>query len=273
VSSAGAVRILALACLNIGLWVLTPSTTWAVEKIDCVSAHEMSQQLWQRDLLVQSREQLLVCSDASCPALVQEDCHAWLSRVDKRLQQEASAARVSQNARQAREAVDQADDQHDRGCGPCGQNRPDRQNSGDRRDLQDLQDLQGLQDREDAEDREPRAGARSFSFLHTPAVPAAISLLALTSGAYFGLRGLSEAAELKRSCAPNCDADRVSAVRTRLMIADVSMVIGIGSAALAGWMIWNRSRTDAARTSDTAAGELSATASSSSFSLNYAGNF
>jgi hypothetical protein len=62
---------------------------------------------------------------------------------------------------------------------------------------------------------------------------------ALVSAAYFGWRGLSDAEELRQSCSPDCDPSRVSTIRRQLLIADLSLLAGVGLGTLTVWTIWN----------------------------------
>jgi hypothetical protein len=57
-------------------------------------------------------------------------------------------------------------------------------------------------------------------------VAGGIGLLALSSFAYFGLSGNSDASHLRDTCAPSCPEQDVSAVRSKLVAANVSLVQG-----------------------------------------------
>jgi hypothetical protein len=60
-----------------------PATTYAFEKAACVASHEAAQKSMKAGLSQESKAQLLVCADSSCPALVREDCEKWLSNLDR----------------------------------------------------------------------------------------------------------------------------------------------------------------------------------------------
>jgi hypothetical protein len=64
-----------------GLFAYAPPAA-AVGKVSCVVAHESAQQMRHRNEMDQSREQLIICADPTCPALVREDCRTWLSEID-----------------------------------------------------------------------------------------------------------------------------------------------------------------------------------------------
>jgi hypothetical protein len=63
----------------------------------------------------------------------------------------------------------------------------------------------------------------------------AIGIAALGSYAYFGLRGMLDADHLRTTCVPGCNHSDVVAVHTKLVVADVSLGVGIVSLAAATW--------------------------------------
>jgi hypothetical protein len=81
------------------------------------------------------------------------------------------------------------------------------------------------------------------------AVVGVLSLGAFGTFAGFGITGKNDADELDRTCGENaadptrrktCTDDQIDAVRTKLIVADVSLGVGIAAAAVAiGLLIWN----------------------------------
>jgi len=61
----------------------------------------------------------------------------------------------------------------------------------------------------------------------------AIGIAALGSFGYFAYRGSSDADHLKSTCVPGCNTSDVNAVHTKLLIADVSLGVGLVSLAAA----------------------------------------
>jgi hypothetical protein len=53
--------------------------------------------------------------------------------------------------------------------------------------------------------------------------------------AFFGVRAKNEVDDMRSTCAPNCDADRVDAAKRDSIIANISL--GVGAAALAGALV------------------------------------
>ncbi len=52
---------------------------------ECVDASTRAQHLRDEQALTSARKELLVCADASCPAVVRRDCSGWLDEVERDL--------------------------------------------------------------------------------------------------------------------------------------------------------------------------------------------
>jgi len=105
--------------------------------------------------------------------------------------------------------------------------------------------------------------------------------LALAAGAYLGLSGRSSASDLRDTCAPACSPSEVSAVRTRLLVADLTMLAGALCAGATAWLLWDRSAAHATPSSQSPSPSSasfssafpSASLSSSDVRLQYVGHF
>ena len=75
-----------------------------------------------------------------------------------------------------------------------------------------------------------------------------LGIVALGSFGYFGVRGKSDADHLRATCVPGCAPADVSAVHTKLLIADVSLGVGIVSLVAATWFALHRGATSAPTT-------------------------
>ncbi|HEX2660020.1 MAG TPA: hypothetical protein VHU40_17170 [Polyangia bacterium] len=190
----------------------------AVQKITCVAAHEAAQELRQRNELEQARTHLAVCSDLDCPALVTEDCRAWLTEVDVQLN---AATTVDSDADvPVSAAVEKVPESAPpRASVPLPAAPVPRCRPGN----------------------DPLASAplRPASS-RAPLVTGALATVALANAAYFGYRGLMEADQLKRTCSPGCDPAAVTPVRRMLLIADLSGVVGVSLGAMTAWLLWDR---------------------------------
>jgi hypothetical protein len=227
-----------LVGLMVALGPAPASAPPSVDKLSCVTAHEAAQELRQRNLLAESRERLLLCSDPRCPPLVSEECQALLVDIDRQ-SAAGDAARLSPplsppapSPPERREANNLAPDAV---TPPSPASLP----------------LVMAIDPDATPVRRPRPTGPSRAAL----VPGALAVVALANAAFFGWRGLSQAEELRRTCSPDCEPSRVSPVRRQLLIADVSLLAGVGLGAVTAWMIWS------ARSSETGAAPLASSAS------------
>ena len=210
----------------------------APDKISCVDAHEAAQEFRQRNLLEQSREQLLFCSDPRCPRLVAEECRTLLATIDRApAQRNTDESNVAQGAHEQDLATVESplSPPAVTPALPLRTTPPPSQ----RRTAADVPEVMAPSPRTPSPLDAPSRRPRSAEQRRLPVLTGTLAVVALTSAAYFGWRGLSEAEELGRSCSPDCDPSQVVPLRRQLLIADVSLLAGIGLGALTAWTIWN----------------------------------
>jgi hypothetical protein len=65
--------------------VLAPASDVHADREACISAHEDAQLMRLRGRYTAARERLLSCAQSACPALISNDCIAWLAEVDASL--------------------------------------------------------------------------------------------------------------------------------------------------------------------------------------------
>jgi len=222
--------------MGVALSALTPGQP-AMDKISCVAAHETAQELRQRNLLAQSREQLLLCSDSRCPRLVTAECKVLLAELDSLAVPDATVVpSASGEVRTSepflpRQTTPQLPAPALPGP-PVGETPAPLATSNPQPSI--------ASGRLDAPIRETAPpNARPARTSRAVLVPGALAVAALGSAAYFGWRGLSAADELSRTCAPDCDPSQVAPVRRQLLIADLSLVAGVGLVTLTAWTAWN----------------------------------
>ncbi len=199
----------------------------------CEADHLHAQQDRDGGALLRAREELLRCSAAACPSLVQADCEAWLEAVTKDLPTIVPSARAADGAELSDVRVL----------------------------LDDAPWLDALDGKAIAVDPGPhvlrfsskklgevevsivaKTGAKNeiVSATFAPAPPptgprprtiATLTLLGAGGAALVTFAGLSIAGEvryhhLKTSCAPACPHDDVGRVRSEFIAADVSLALG-----------------------------------------------
>jgi hypothetical protein len=106
---------------------------------------------------------------------------------------------------------------------------------------------------------EPRSGRGVL-----PHVLLGIGALGIGGFATFGLLGRSERTELEESCSPRCSDEKISAVQSKFLIADVSLSVGVLALAGGAYLLLSApssSSAQVAKTSRPAAGPLSASVS------------
>ncbi len=234
---------------------------------ECVSAAEEGQSLRSAHLLRAARMRLLACSQTTCPAVVRSDCAGWLAEVEKLLPTVVLEARDANGA----DLVDVqvfVDDQLltdrldglsvavDPGIHQFRFERPGvpavlqqaviREGEKGRTISVRLESPQPAQPAPLPVLPPPREHRRVSPLAY---VFGGVALASLGSFAYFGLTGRAEAADLADGCGRNktCRESQVAPVRTKLLVADVSLGVGLLSlGAGAYFLIWDRRSTTSA---------------------------
>lgn len=233
----------------------------ADEVAECVSAAEEGQSLRSAHMLRAARMRLLACSQSNCPAVVRSDCAGWLAEVEKLLPTVVIEARDATGA----DLVDV-------------QVFVDEQLLTDRMDGLSVAVDPGIHQfrfehqgapsvAQQVVIREGEKGRIVSVKFATPQAPLAapivvpppppqrrkisplaymfggVAVAALGSFTYFGLTGRAEAADLADGCGrtKTCRESQVTPVRTKLIIADVSLGVGLLSlGAGAYFFFWER---------------------------------
>jgi hypothetical protein len=221
----------------------------------CVEASDQGQSLRDEGKLRAAVDRFVACAREECPALVRKDCAAWLADADARL---PSVVFVAKDGRgrdlaEVRVSVDGAlvTDRLDGRAFPIdpGDHRVRFEGAG-------LTIEESIVLRE-GEKRRVVAATLAAPASKVPVerptvvrgpIPTATyvlggaSLVAFGAFAWFGIQGKRDADALRATCAPACDPADRDAVRTKLVIADVALGIGVASAAGAiAFALWGRS--------------------------------
>ena len=89
----------------------------------------------------------------------------------------------------------------------------------------------------------PEGGTREGSIVPA-AILGGVGVLALGSFALFGITGKGDVDDLQTSCKPNCKEADVDSARTKLIIADVSLGVGVAALIGAAVLYFTRSHGD-----------------------------
>ncbi len=216
---------------------------------------------------MEAREQLLACARDACPNIIRKDCTQWLSEVDLALPTVVVNARDSLG-HDVIEVTVTVDGQpfttgldgksipidpgvhtfrfETKGAPPVEEKVVVHQGEKDRNLLVTFKTesdapLPYALPPESLTTPEPRhaAGVPVASI-----VLAGVGVVALGSFAYFGATGRSDASNLRDTCAPSCAPSRVDDVKTKLLVADISLSAGVVAIAAAAVIYFTRPRAD-----------------------------
>jgi hypothetical protein len=215
----------------------------------CVRAYEGAQENRLEGRLRDAGEHLLECAQASCPAFIRHDCARWLDEVQaaqptvvfvaRREGRELDAVSVTCNGQRVAPRLDGRAIKLDPGKQSCRF-----QASGAAPVTQVLMVLEGQKNRIvevelPAGTDAPPDGSGARASLHpAPLILGGVGVLGIAGFAALGWSGLRAEQHLRDSCAPDCPASDVQSVRVRYRLADVSLGIGLLSAAAASYLYW-----------------------------------
>jgi hypothetical protein len=237
----------------------------AVDKAACVAAAEEGQRLRKQGQLVAAREQLVVCASPDCPSVVSQDCTGWLGEVQRSLSSIVVRARdasgnplhevavildgypLPETAPTAAIEIDPGEHLvrcERAGFAPSEQRVP--LSEGDRGHEIDCEMIsltpQSVPLTEPLPSSVPSPALQPIPAAPEPAgtgIPWGVWPLAGLAVAGFGAFGALEISassqqhKLLVSCAPYCSPSDVEPVRTKFLLADVSVAVGAVAAGAA----------------------------------------
>jgi hypothetical protein len=219
----------------------------------CADAAERGQELRASHQLVAARRSFVACAQRDCPVAIRDSCTEWLADLDRRAPSIVVGAK-DENGRDVRDVVVTLDGSPlpatvtttafavDPGALALRCEAPGHEPVTEDVVLREGEPLRVISltlhttasARLDA--RAPgAAAARPF-----PVVPVALgaaSVLALGVFGVFGVTAANDYRALDRECAPECPSSRVDGVRTRFLVADVALVVGVVTG-VAGAAVW-----------------------------------
>jgi len=238
------------ASLFAALTLTLAATAHAQDKQACVSAYEEGQQLRKAGKLTSARARLLTCAQEGCPAVLRKDCTVWVAEVEHATPTVTLAVRGPTG----KDVVDVAVSLDGKPLATHldgkalpvdpGPHTFRFELAGEARD-ETILVKEGERERAVLADFQP-PGARTAS-LSASSVPmperarrapagtwifGAIGVAGVGTSLGFGLWGMSEKGKLD-ACKPNCDASAVDKVRTKFLVADVGLFVGVGSLVVA----------------------------------------
>lgn len=214
----------------------------------CAAAHLSGQELRQAGRLLEARDRLYVCAARGCPAIIQADCGRWLEEVQSSMPTVVLGAR-SQSGADIVDVVVRVDgrevarrlDGKPLALEP-GPHTLGFQVNGQPEVRVDVLIKAGVKNREII--AELPVGEVSTAPPLAFWVLAGIGTAGLISFGTFGAIGQAEYSDLESSCAPSCSTADSDAVRTKFLVADISLGVGLAAYAGAAYFYFAESRSD-----------------------------
>jgi hypothetical protein len=240
------------------------------ERRECSSSAEKAQRLRKDGKLRESRDKLVICARATCPALVRHDCEGWLGEVEALLPSVVVTAKdqggkdvvdvkvfIDDKAETLRldgKAIDVDPGVHtfryERSGSPPVVNQVVIREGERARPLEVAFDVPGG----------PKApdGGKGDTVTLTPGsarglpvgaiVFGALGVVGVGTFAYFHLTAKSDRDHLKATCAPGCDPSAVDDINRKIIISDVALGVGLVSLGVAAYLLITRPSAPSATT-------------------------
>jgi hypothetical protein len=219
-----------------------PVPSESVDKAECLSRYEDAQVARRERRLLASRAALRICSGAACPSAIRADCVDWLDQVSHSLPSvvvtarargaDVLAVKVFIDDKVAAERLTGFALEIDPGLHKFRFESPpwpvvERE----------VLASEGVKDRHiDVELAPPlpiagqlstHAEPKPFRLERSDYVFGGIALAGFATLGYFGGTALYDAHQYETTCKPYCSGSDVDALRTRLVIADIGLAVGV----------------------------------------------
>jgi hypothetical protein len=237
----------------------------ADDREQCASAADQAQQLRDEGKYRRAREQLLLCARDVCPAPIKRDCLEWLSQVEstaptvvfgaKDATKDLSDVKVYVDGAAVTDRLDGKPVQMDLGKHTVkfeyqGQTKEEEVIIGAGQKNRNVTVTFGTAPvAPGGPGAGPGAGPGPETSKEGSIVPAlvvgGIGVLAIGSFAIFGLGGKSDVSDLENTCKPHCAQSDVDKARTKLIIADISLGVGVVALGVATYLFLTRPKIEA----------------------------
>jgi len=242
-----------------------PRSASADEVATCVKASEQGQQLRDDGKYKRAQEQFMVCARDVCPSIVRQDCAEWLGSLDKSMPSVVISAKdgTGRDLSDVKVTVDGQPftDKLDGKPMPLdpGEHTLHYETAGappvdDRIVMHAGEKNRQITVRLGAPvapppvtppPPPPDAPSKSGGIPTAAIVVGAIGVVAIGSFAFFGITGKSDVSDLRDTCAPNCQQSQVDSARSKLIVADISLGVGVVALGVATWMVISNAKAPA----------------------------
>lgn len=249
------------AVMTAGITLLAAeSVAHADERAVCATAADQGQQLRDEGKYRRARVELLLCARDVCPAPIKRDCLEWLEQLERTAPtvvfgakaggKDLSDVKVSVDGAVVTERLDGKPLQMDLGKHTVrfeyhGQTKQEDViiGAGQKNRSVAATFSTGTANAAPAGPAAPSTTEGHRGSLVPAFIVGGLGVLALGSFAFFGLGGRSDADDLQ-ACKPRCAESDVDKARTKLIIADISLGVGIVALGVATYMILTRPNLD-----------------------------
>jgi len=219
----------------------------APDKAQCISAHDKAQSSRAGRKLIDARASYVTCSHDACPDLIRSECSKGLREVDEAIPtlvlsasvdgKDATDAKVILDGDRLEKGLDGRAIAVDPGPHMARFERP-----GSGHVEVKVVAREGEKNRlvtgtfvlpSSSSSNNGQVGKEGSRFPYVPVAFAATGVLALGTAAFMHINMTDRANELGKSCAPTCDQSDRDALSDRLVLRNVSLVVGIGALAVA----------------------------------------
>jgi hypothetical protein len=225
----------------------------ALSSAECAQAYEQAQEQRRSGQLAAARDNLRLCARDECPSFIHDDCLAWHGEVQAELPTLVFSATsggrdlidVTVTAgdtllalRLEGQVIELDPGEHDLSFSASGM-RPKRVRfvvaRGERNRLVRVELVPLASPAPIAPEMPNAPSPQPERSLATPAVLTGVALAGLGGFVALGAWGRSSESKLAASCAPRCEREEVADARTKYVLADVSLGVGVVSLALAAY--------------------------------------
>jgi hypothetical protein len=232
------------------------------DREQCASSAEQAQQLRDEGKYRRAREQMLVCARDVCPGPIKSDCGKWLTELDRDAPTVVFGARdnkgsdvldvkVSMDGAPIQERLDGKPVLVDSGDHTFKFESKDGATKEERvlvRAAEKARPIIATFPSAASNDKDKGAGGAGGAGATTSSgdgsiVPAllvgGIGVVAIGTFAIFGISGKNAVDDLQK-CKPTCEEEKVDSARTKLIVADISLGVGIVALGVAAYMFLTR---------------------------------
>jgi len=223
----------------------------------CIEASEQGQVARDQGKLLDARERFTTCAREACPNMIRADCAAWLETVRQGIPSLVPSARDEAGVDLVDVAIEvDGAPMLDKLDGRAIELDPGEHmlvwRHGNQRIEQRVLVRQGEKNRPvDAvfePDQPPTPAPAAVPTVPAPTDPegsllptaswvlGAVAVVGLAGFVGLGINASGERDELLDTCAPNCDDGAVDAIRTQVIVANVSLGVGIAALGAAVWI-------------------------------------